>query len=96
MYCVYAKCNLSMARTAALFAISPKLVHEIVYAWANVLYITLAKFFPTPTRSQMLRAYLESHVKKFGHAKSFMLLDATECFAEIASMKTVNAILFSA
>ncbi|EJK69405.1 hypothetical protein THAOC_09343 [Thalassiosira oceanica] len=44
----------------------------------------------------MLRAYPISVIKKFGHANIFMLLDATECFAEIASMKTVNAILYSA
>lgn len=44
----------------------------------------------------MLRAYPKSVIKKFGHANIFMLLDATESFAEIASMKTVNAILYSA
>jgi hypothetical protein len=44
----------------------------------------------------MLRAYPLSVVRKFGHAATFMLLDATEIFAEIASMKTVNAILYSA
>ena len=28
-------------------------IHDIVYAWANMLCDTLAKAFPTPTRSQM-------------------------------------------
>ena len=44
----------------------------------------------------MLCAYPKSVLKKFGHANIFMLLDATELFAEIASMKSVNSILFSA
>ena len=43
----------------------------------------------------MLRAYPKSVVRKLGHALIFMILDATECFAETASMKTVNAILYS-
>jgi hypothetical protein len=43
----------------------------------------------------MLRAYPISVLRKFGHAKLFMLLDATEVFADIASLKTVNAILYS-
>lgn len=96
VYCFYAKCNISMRRVAGLFGIGPTLVHNIVYAWANVLCRTLEKFFPTPTRSQMLRAYPISHIKYLGHAKTFMLLDATEGYAEVASMKTVNAILYSA
>ena len=44
----------------------------------------------------MLRAYPKSVVRKFGHALIFMLLDATEGFAETASMKTVNSVLYSA
>ena len=96
VYCFYVCGNISMRRTAALFGISATIVHNIVYAWANVLCLTLPKFFPVPTRSQMLRAYPKSVVKKFGHAQIFMLLDATEGKAEIASMKTVNSVLFSA
>mmetsp|Transcript_19629 Transcript_19629/g.33477 ORF Transcript_19629/g.33477 Transcript_19629/m.33477 type:complete len:201 (-) Transcript_19629:44-646(-) len=44
----------------------------------------------------VLRAYPKSVIKKFGHEHIFMLLDATEIFAEAASMKSVNAILYSA
>mmetsp|Transcript_63231 Transcript_63231/g.186948 ORF Transcript_63231/g.186948 Transcript_63231/m.186948 type:complete len:113 (+) Transcript_63231:1908-2246(+) len=44
----------------------------------------------------MLRAYPKSVIKKFGRVNVFMLLDATEGFADVASMKTVNAILLSA
>ncbi len=96
VYCFFARCNISMTRIAALFGIGRILVHDIVYAWANVLCDTLAKFFPTPTRSQMLCAYPKSVIRKFGHARIFMLLDATEIFAVTASMKSVNSILYSA
>ncbi len=34
----------------------------------------------------MLRAYPKSVIKKFGHANIFLLLDATEILANIASM----------
>ena len=72
---MYTRCNLSQSRTAALFGIGPTVVHNIVYAWANVLCITLKQFFPVPTRSQMHRAYPKSVLRKFGHANNvFMLL----------------------
>ena len=96
IYNFYVCSNISMRRVAALFGIGATTVHDIVYAWANVLCNALEKFFPAPTRSQMLRAYPMSVIKKFGHANIFMLLDATEGFAEIASMKTVNSVLYSA
>jgi regulator of replication initiation timing len=96
VYCFFTRCNISMTRIAALFGVGRILVHDIVYGWANMLADTLAQFFPVPTRSQMLRAYPKSVIKKFGHAHIFMLLDATEIFAEVASMKSVNAILYSA
>ena len=96
MYCFYARCNTSMTRIASLFGVGETLVHDVVYAWANVLCTTLAKFFPMPTRSQMLRAYPKSVIKKFGHANICALLDATEIGVEVASMKTVNAIMYSA
>jgi hypothetical protein len=96
VYCFFTRCNISMTRIAALFGVGRILVHDIVYGWANMLADTLAQFFPVPTRSQMLRAYPKSVIKKFGHAHIFMLLDAIEIFAEVASMKSVNAILYSA
>lgn len=57
VYCFFVRCNISMTRIAALFGIRRILVHDIVYDWAIMLRDTLAKFFPVPTRSQMLRAY---------------------------------------
>ena len=95
VFCFFARCNVSMNRIATLFGVGKTLVNDIVYAWANVLCTTLAKFFPTPSRKQMLRAYPKSVIKKFGHANIFALLDATEVGAEVASMKTVNAIMYS-
>ena len=85
-----------MKRISALFGIGTTLVHDIVYAWANLLCITLGKMFPVSTRSQLYRAYPKSLLKKIGHANIFLLLDATELRAQVASMKTVNAILYSA
>ena len=35
-------------------------------------------------------------IKKFGRANIYMLLDATEIGAMVSSMKTVNAVLYSA
>ena len=96
VYCCYVHCNISQDRTAALFGISDTLVHDIVYAWANLLCKALGKLFPVPTRNQLLRAYPKSVIRKFGHANIFTLLDATESYAEMAGMKTVNSILYSA
>lgn len=73
------------------------LVHvHIINLFIVSLIVTLKQFFPVPTRSQMHRAYPKSVIRKFGHGNIFMLLDATEIYAQVASMKTVNAILYSA
>eukprot|EP00956_Cyclotella_meneghiniana_P037816 scaffold145202_cov37-Cyclotella_meneghiniana.AAC.1 len=95
VYCCYVKCGMTMEQILPFFGIGQTKVHNIVYGWANVLCLALKEFFPTPTRSQMLKAYPKSMIRKLGHAKIFQLLDATEWFAEIASMKTVNSILYS-
>ena len=96
VYCFYVHCNSSMRRIAPLFGIGPTLVHNIVYAWTDFLCLSLDRFCPVPTRSQMLRAYPKSVIKKFGDADIFQILDATEIFTDVASMKTLNAILYSA
>jgi hypothetical protein len=96
VYCFYVRCNLSMRRVAALFGVRVTLVHNIIYAWANLLCDILGRIFPVPTRSQLLQSYPKSVIQKFGQARIFMLLDATEAFADTASMKTVNSILYSA
>ena len=96
VYNCYVVCNFSLKRIAALFHVSPTYVHNVIYAWANLLCTVLEKLFPTPTREQMLSAYPKSVLNKFGHANICMLLDATETYAEVASMKTVNSILYSA
>ena len=79
-----------------MFGIGLTRVYDIVYAWADVLCTTLQKMFLMPTQSQMLQAYPKSVIKKFGRANIYMLLDATEIGAEVASMKTVDAVLYSA
>ncbi|KAL7529985.1 hypothetical protein ACHAWF_003195 [Thalassiosira exigua] len=58
--------------------------------------MSLDRFFPAPSRSQMLHAYPKSVIKKFGHANIFQMLDATEIYPEVASMKTVNTTLYYA
>ena len=95
IYNFYARCNVSMSRISPLFGVGKTLVHDVVYAWANLLCTCLAKFFSLPTRSQILRAYPKSVIRKFRRADICMLLDATEIRAEVASMKTVNAVLYS-
>ncbi|KAL7537784.1 hypothetical protein ACHAXR_008075 [Thalassiosira sp. AJA248-18] len=67
--------------------------HKLDWKTEYLVYCFYAS--PNP-RSQMLRAYPKSMIRKFGHANIYILLDATECFADVASMKTVNAILYSA
>ena len=96
VYNLYARCGLSMKRVSQLFGVGTTLVHIILYAWANMLCVTLEKFFPVPTRSQLLRLYPKSVIKKFGRANIFELLDATELGVKVGSMETVNAILYSA
>ena len=95
MYNCYVRCDISLKRIATLFGMSVTLVHNVVYAWANVLCGTLPKFFPAPTRSQLFCAYPKSVIKKFGRSNIYMLLDVTKIGAEVASMKTVNAVLYS-
>ena len=92
----YMRCNISMQHVVTLFGIGMILVHNVVYAWTNVLCDTLVKFFLAPSRSQMLRAYLMSNIKKFDRAHIYMLLDAAKIGAETAFMKTVNTVLYSA
>ena len=97
VYCIYTHSGWTQRQIAALFGIGPTLVSDIVYAWANLLDQVLLRFFPAPTRSQMLRAYPVSVLRKFSSiAIIYMLLDATEIRADVASMKNMNSALFSA
>jgi hypothetical protein len=80
----------------AFFDASDTVISDIIYAWANLLDEFFEVFFPTPSRSQMLIAYPESVIRKFGKSNIFMLMDATEIQAESAPMKLMNSALFSA
>eukprot|EP00978_Attheya_sp_CCMP212_P030655 scaffold113536_cov54-Attheya_sp.AAC.1 len=88
--------TLRLKEMEALFDASDTLISDIIYTWANLLDEFFKVFFPTPTRSQMLSAYPDSVVRKFGKANIFMLMDATEITAEVASMKLMNSALYSA
>ena len=83
VYNFYARCNISMKHIATLFGVGLAMVLYVVYVWAKVLCVTLAKFFPAPARSQMLHAYLKSMIKTFGRTHIYMLLDATKIGVEV-------------
>eukprot|EP00978_Attheya_sp_CCMP212_P012657 scaffold31656_cov58-Attheya_sp.AAC.1 len=95
MFNCYARCGFRLKEMEALFDALDTLLSDIIYAWANLLDEFFKVFFPTPTRSQMLSAYPDSVVRKFGKANIFMLMDATEITAEVASMKLMNSALYS-
>ena len=94
IYNVYARCDMNMRRIRILFGVGLALLHDAVYVWANLLCVCLQNFFPVPTGSQLLWAYPKSVIKKFRRADLFMLLNATEIRAKVASMKTVNDVLY--
>jgi hypothetical protein len=56
---------------------------------------SLSRFFPTPTRSHILRAYPARLIRAFGHACTWMNLDASELEVEKARNKNVHAAMFS-
>ena len=84
-----------MTRILTLFGLGCMLVQEFLYAWASVLRITIRKFFSIPSQSQIVWAYPKSVPRTFGHANIFVLLDATKIDVEVASMKTVNTLMYS-
>ena len=45
---------------------------DIFYAWANVLDEGLREFFPRPTRSQMLQAYVSNSVHRVLKPRSLL------------------------
>ena len=96
VYNIYLRCNNFLKHIATVFGIRLTTVHTMVYVWVDALCETLAKFFPAPTRSQMLRAYSKNMIKKFGCALIYMLLDATNIGVETMSMKTSNTVVYSA
>ena len=94
--CLCAKHNILMRRTGSLFVIGATLVHVIVSAWENVLCVRFKKFFPASTSSHILRACPKIMIQKFGYTSAFMILDATEAHADVASMNPVDVGLHSA
>ena len=45
-YNFYARCGMSMRRICTLFGVGLTLVHDAIYAWANLLCVCLSTFFP--------------------------------------------------
>jgi len=96
VFCCYCHVSLTQSQVAGLFGIkSPSIVSDIVYAWANILNDALKTMFPTPTRSQLLRAYPLRFIRAFGDARAFLLLDATELRAQDADQNLAHGVLHS-
>lgn len=94
-YCIYIKSGATQAFVAALCGIGPTKMSNIVYGWTQFLDDALQRWFPTPTRSQLLRAYPQRFRDADGHTKCFMILDACEFFAQSSSNPNVSSTTFS-
>lgn len=81
----------TQAFVAAICGITVSRVSNILHEWANVLDDALRRWFPIPTRSQMLRSYPANFIEKDGHARCFMLLDAFEIFCQASSNPNVSS-----
>jgi len=95
VYNIYVHCGWTERLIAPLFDVSPMTVHNIIYAWANLMNDVLSAWFPTPTRSQLLRSYPNSLFQKWGDCRVHSIYDACEVWANDASRMAVHAALFS-
>ena len=84
-FCIYVRAGPTQEFAAALCGIGGSHMSDIFYAWANVLDEGLREIFPRPTRSQMLQAYPLRFIEADNSARTFMLLDAFEVFAQSSS-----------
>ena len=84
-FCIYVRAGPTQEFAAALCGIGGSHMSDIFYAWANVLDEGLREMFPRPTRSQMLQAYPLRFIEADNSARTFMLLDAFEVFAQSSS-----------
>jgi hypothetical protein len=68
-----------MGQIAPLFGLlSASSVSDVVYQWANLIDDALSAWFPTPTRSQLVRTYPAHTIRVLGDARVFIELDLTE------------------
>ena len=90
-FCIYVRAGTTQEFAAGLCGISAARVSDIFHEWAQVLDDALTRWFPRPTRSQMLRRYPNKFIESDGHARSWLLLDAFEIFCEASSNVNVSS-----
>jgi hypothetical protein len=96
LFCTYCRAGMTMGQIAPLFGLlSASTVSDVVYQWANVLDDALSLWFPTPTRSQLFRAYPAHNIRVLGDARVFMELDATEAKTQSLSDSEAHASMHS-
>mmetsp|Transcript_23108 Transcript_23108/g.46215 ORF Transcript_23108/g.46215 Transcript_23108/m.46215 type:complete len:198 (+) Transcript_23108:1669-2262(+) len=94
-FSIYLRSGATQEYVACLCGISSSRMSEILYEWTQVLDDGLQQWFPTPTRSQVLRAYPDRFIEADGHAMCFLLLDAVEIFAQQSSNPNVASTTYS-
>jgi hypothetical protein len=88
-YSIYLRSGATQEFVACLCGISSSRMSEILHEWTQVLDKSLQRWFPTPTWSQVLRAYPQRFFEADNHAMCYMLLDAVEIFAQQSSNPNV-------
>ena len=94
-WCMYVRCGMTEEAAAGLSGISTPRMSNIFHEWAQILDSSLQEWFPTPTRSQLLRNYPARFIEAHDHAKSALLLDAFEVFCMESSNYDVASSTFS-
>jgi len=88
-WCLYVRAGCTSDFVSTLCGIYDGRMSDILREWAYILDDALQRWFPIPTRSQMLRAYPDRFIEADGHARCYLLLDAFELFCQQASNPNV-------
>ena len=73
IYCLFVRAGFSMIMLRLITDIAVSYISDIISTWAVFLDQSFAKLFTNPTRSQLLKCYPETFIRKFGHARVVML-----------------------
>ena len=96
LFCMYVHAGFSQMQLAVIFKLSGAgLVSDYITTWAVFLDRTMAKVFPNPTKSQILRCYPNNLLAKFGHAKIVSLMDCTDQAMETPNFRGAHSALWS-
>ena len=90
-WCIYVRAGTTQEFAACISGISSDYMSDIFHGWAQILDDALQRWFPRPTRSQLLRNYPCRFFEADGHARCFMLLDAFEIFTQTSSNPDVSS-----